>query len=155
MAQPDRHSQEPKPSTAIDVSIWGISDVELLGVIDDLADENGWTSNYDVRMQLGENIEDTGQRSSVPQRVAWMRRYGWLEQDRGTTYNHRLTAMGHALLDNPRLAKAVQNALEGLNPAQRLALTKELSEFGAGAPSEIRNAMRREWRRNVERPKGR
>ena len=140
---------------AIDVSLWGLSDMELLAVIDDLADENGWTSNHDIRLQLGEDIEETGHRSSVPGRVAWMRRYGWLEQNHADSRQHRLNAMGHALLDNPELSKTFANALDKLNPAQRLRLTREISQSGADAPNEIRDALRREWRRNLQRPRGR
>src|SRR5437764_6958475 len=110
--EPERHR------SALDVSIWGISDTELLAVIDDLADENGWTSNYDIRLQLGEEIEETGHRSSVPGRIARMRRYGWLEQNADNRAQHRLNAMGHAILDNPELSKSFTTALGKLNPAQ-------------------------------------
>jgi hypothetical protein len=144
---------------AIDLTIWGISDSELLGIVDDLADENGWTRGYDVRLQLGENIEERGRRSGVGPRLSWMVRYGWLEkgepqrdEETGNRFAvWRLTAMGHALLDDPRLARSVENALEKMNPAQRLALTRELGEFGSHTALEIRSALRRQWQRSLGR----
>jgi hypothetical protein len=132
----------------LDLTIWGISDPELLGIVDDLADENGWTTNIDVRMQLGEKVDEV-KHSGVGSRLAWMRRYGWLE--RNDDGQHRLTAMGHQILDNPKLARAVEQALDKMNPAQRLALTRELGEYGHTTTAEVRVALRRQWQRSLGR----
>lgn len=132
----------------IDVSIWGISDTELLAIVDDNADENGWTVNSDVRLALGEDT-DAVKHSGVGSRLAWMRRYGWLEK-RPEDGRQRLTAMGHAILDDPKLSKAIETALSRLNPAQRLALTRNIAEGGKGSPDEVRTALRREWQRNLD-----
>jgi hypothetical protein len=143
----------------VDATLFGISDVEILGIVDDLADENGWTATHAVRLQLGEKT-DIDKRSGIPIRLAWLRRYGWLEkgerekieQSDGTwvwTQRWRLTAMGHALLDNPSLSKAVESALSKLNPAQRLKLTREMGEASHGTVPEIRSALRRQWQRSM------
>jgi hypothetical protein len=144
----DRRNGRPR---AIDVSLWGISDSELLAVVDDLADENGWTHTIDVRVQLGEKPEESDQRtrSGVGPRMSWLKRYGWLEQHRDDRTQWRLTAIGHALVDNPQLSRSVESALSKLNPAQRLQLTRELAEAGAGAADEIRTALRRQWQRSL------
>jgi hypothetical protein len=134
----------------IDLSIWGISDTELLAVVDDLADENGWTPTREVRLQLGENIEEVGHHSGFGPRLGWMKRYGWLERS-PETGAWRLTAMGHAILDNPELSRAVENALDKLNPAQRVQLAREIGESGAHAPNEVRAALRRQWQRSMGR----
>ena len=142
-----------------DLSLFGISDSELLGIVDDLADENGWTSTYEVRLQLGEHPEDAEQtnRSGVGPRMSWLRRYGWLEKgdphkdELGRIHQtYRLTAMGHALLDHPELSKTFEKSFQNLSPAQRLRLTRELSSAGHRAPMEIQTALRREWKRNLE-----
>lgn len=132
-------------------SNWGVSDAEVLGIVDDLADENGWTHTYDVRMQFGEHPEESDQahRSGVGPRLSWLKRYGWLEQHSDDRTQWRLTAMGHALLDNPDLSKTVEAALGRLNPAQRLRLTREIAEQGKSGPDEIKSALRREWQRNL------
>lgn len=149
-----------------DMTLYGMADSELLAVVDDVADENGWATTFSVRYQLGEDPwlprKGEGPTSGVGMRLAWLRRYGWVERgpnvkvesdeaDYGWRWSTswRLTAMGHALLDNPGLSRSVERALDGLNPAQRLRLTRELGEAGLDAPTEIRYALRREWQRSA------
>jgi hypothetical protein len=135
---------------AIDLSLWGISDTELLAIVDDLADANGWASTLDVRLQLGDNPEEVGRHTGAGPRLGWMRRYGWLERS-PETGAWRLTAMGHAILDHPKLSSSVERALENLNPAQRVRVAREIGESGAGAPDEVRAALRRQWQRSMGR----
>jgi hypothetical protein len=148
MTQPRRSGSNGREP--IDVSIWGVSDSELLAIVDDLADENGWTHTYAVRVQIGEDPEQAKHRSGVGSRLAWMKRYGWLEK--GEKSNEwRLTAMGHEILDNPGLSRAFENQMAKLNAAQKLRLTREIAEGGHGAPMEIRQALRRQWMRSIGR----
>jgi len=126
-----------------DYTLNGISDLELLAVIDDLADGDGWAANYDIRVQLGEKPE-RGDRSGIGPRIAWMTRYGWLERDDGGL--HRLTAIGHVLLEKPKLSEAFSKYLHALNPAQRLIVTSEIAS--AGGAAEIQKAMQRQWQRS-------
>jgi hypothetical protein len=148
----------------VDMTLLGISDADILGILDDLSDENGWATTMAVRVQLGEDpwIPSTGEhRSGVGIRLAWLRRYGWLEKgqrekiesddERGWRWSQswRLTAMGQALLDHPELSRTVEKAMDGLNPAQRLRLVRELGESGFGAAPEIHAALRRQWRRSM------
>jgi hypothetical protein len=127
----------------VDLTLLGISDTDLLAIVDDLANDDGWTLTADIRLQLGESLDV--KRSGVGSRLAWMRRYGWLEQSHERRDLHRLTAAGEALLENPRLTKAIQNSLDTMNPAQRLALTRELAEHG----TDIKTALRRQWTRSL------
>lgn len=147
MTQPRSGSDGPEP---IDVSIWGISDTELLAIVNDLADENGWAHTYAVRVQIGEDPEQAKHRSGVGVRLAWMKRYGWLEKGERSD-EWRLTAMGHQILENPGLSRAVETAMGKLNPAQRLRLTRQLAEEGHEAPMEIKSALRRQWMRSLGR----
>ena len=156
MPQPKRQPDEP----GLDATLFGISDTEILGIVDDLADADGWTSTMDVRLQLGEDIEAVGRRSGIGGRLGWMRRFGYLEREPGSYSNPnrrwRLTAFGHAILDNADLSRTLETALEKLNPAQRIKLTRRVAEAGVNSPDEIRNALRREWRRNLDsRPRRR
>jgi len=143
---------------SVDASLFGVSDTEMLGIINDVADENGWATTLAVRFQLGER--EDAKRSGVGVRLAWLARYGWIEKGERTkvptdgeswrwSQCWRLTAMGTVLLHNPRVSKTVENALAKLNPAQRVELTRELGEHGAGAASEVRNAIRRQWQRSM------
>jgi hypothetical protein len=144
-------SPEPDPELehALDATLFGLDDTELLGVVDDLADENGWTSTYAIRLQLGENPEAV-RHSGIGVRLGWMKRYGWLERS-PETGEWRLTAMGHAILDNPALSKSIESALGKLNPAQRLRLAREIGEAGSHGPAEVKAALRRQWQRSMGR----
>ena len=56
MSPRGRRDQNGAAPDKIDLSIMGIvSDSELLGIVDDLSDENGWTSTYHIRVQIGED----------------------------------------------------------------------------------------------------
>lgn len=155
----------PSRNGRVDMSLFGISDADILGIVDDLADENGWTTTMAVRMQLGEDpwAAATGEhRSGVGVRLAWLKRYGWLESgqreriesddERGWRWSQtwRLTAMGQALLDNPSLSRSVERALDGLNPAQRLRMVRELGEAGFSSAPEVQAALRRQWKRSMQ-----
>jgi hypothetical protein len=137
----------------VDMTLLGISDMELLAIVDDLADEDGWTRTIDVRLQLGESL-DKGYRSGVGPRFAWMVRYGWLERDAATSKRksnerrYRLTAVGQTLLENPKLAAAFSRRLQTLNPAQRISVTRELAENAKDTAFEVRTALRRQWQRS-------
>lgn len=132
-----------KSNGRVDVTLYGISDTELLAIIDDIADADGWASNYDIRLTLGESADV--KRSGVPSRVAWMRRYGWLERDSANPSAHRLTTAGRAMLTRPDLSKTMTNALAAMTPAQRLTLTREIARNGG----DIRTALRRQWIRSL------
>ena len=94
-----------------DLSNWGASDSEVLGIVNDVCNEgDGWASTYDVRVRFGEHPEETGHRTGVPSRLAWLRRYGWLE--RGDEGGWRLTEIGLAILERPDLPKTVADRLE-------------------------------------------
>ena len=142
---PGRNGRKP----GIDLTIWGISDPEILGIVDDLADEDGWTHTMEVRLQLGENPEDTSRRSGVGPRLSWLRRYGWLEQHVDDRSRWRLTPLGHELLDHPNLSAVVERTLASMNAAQRLRVTREIAE--AGSSSQYRTALRRQWTRSLGR----
>jgi hypothetical protein len=149
----------------VDMTLLGISDADILGMIDDLGDENGWATTLAVRIQLGEDpwVPAQGEhRSGVGIRLAWLKRYGWLEtgerervesgdDERGWRWSQswRLTAMGQALLDNPSLSRTVEKALDGLNPAQRLRMVRELGDAGFSSAPEIRVALKRQFRRSM------
>jgi hypothetical protein len=152
-----------------DMTLDGISDAELLAIVDDVADENGWATTFAIRYQLGEDPwtprgKGQGRTTGVGIRLAWLRRYGWLEKGGASvkveseepeygwrwSQSWRLTAMGHALLDHPELSRAVEKALDGLNPAQRLRMVRELGEAGYATAPEVQAAMRRQWQRSMK-----
>ena len=147
MARRNGRQREPEPR---DLTNWGISDTEVLGIVDDLSAPDGWASTYEVRTQLGEHPEESRHRTGVPSRLAWLRRYGWLERS-DQDGRWRLTPIGHAILERPNLPKTVAASLGKLNPAQRLTLMRELGESGNDQMPEVRTAIRRQWQRSLGR----
>ena len=126
-----------------DFSNFGISDFELLGIVNDLTDDDGWTTTFDVRLQVGEaEVKYSG----VGSRLSWMRHYGFLEGEGG---QWRLTQDGKLFLRNPDLTQSARRALSDLNPAQRLRLAREISQDAAESGWAVRHAIRREWQRNM------
>jgi len=141
----------------IDLSLFGeFNDRDLLGIIDDLADDDGWARTIDIRIQIGERIEK-GYRSGVGPKLGWFVRYGWVERNiitarrPGNEREWRLTAIGRALLENPKFQAAFERTFKSLNPAQRLMLTKELAEAADAGAQEVRTALRRQWARSLGR----
>jgi hypothetical protein len=141
----------------IDLSLFGeFNDYDLLAIVDDLADEDGWARTIDVRIQIGEKLEK-GYRSGVGPKLSWFARYGWVERNvltakkPGNERQWRLTAVGHAMLDHPELTTAFKRTFASLNPAQRLALTRELAEAADAGATEFRTALRRQWTRSLGR----
>lgn len=137
-----RNGRGPSPEPR-DLSNWGATDTEVLGIVDDVCREgDGFASTYDIRLRFGEHPEDN-RRTGVPSRLSWQRRYGWLDRaDDGRWY---LTEYGRQILLPPKLPARVASGLETLNLAQRITLTKELGQAGAEAPPEVQTAIRRQW----------
>ena len=55
MSPAPRRGRRNQNDGRIDLSLFGMSDTELLARVDDLADENGWTHTADVRLAIGEH----------------------------------------------------------------------------------------------------
>lgn len=134
-----------------DLSNWGVTDSEVLAIVDDLAREgDGWATTYDVRVRFGEHPEETGHRTGVPSRLSWLRRYGWLERNPDDG-RWGLTEVGDAILERPRLPKSVDDRLDGLNLAQQITLTRRLADAGVEAPQAVQAAIRRQWQHSQGR----
>lgn len=137
----------------IDASLWGISDTELLAIVDDVAkgSQDGWAAAVDVRLTLGEKVDEV-KHSGVGMRLAWSVRYGWLERHPDQRL-WRLTPEGQDLLDGRGLTAAFERSLSRLSRAQRVELTRELGEAAGTAGSAYRAALRRQWTRSLGRPR--
>jgi hypothetical protein len=134
---------------AVDASLWGISDTELLAIVDDIASAgDGWATALDVRLTLGEKVDEV-KHSGVGGRLAWSVRYGWLERHPEERM-WRLTTEGHEILDGGDLTVTFERAFGRLNRAQRVQLARELAEAGAASMT-FRNALRRQWIRSLGR----
>jgi hypothetical protein len=130
-----------------------LSDRELLLVVDDMADADGYADAWEVGLRLG--LEQDHARRIVTSRLSWLRRWGAVEREpadnvpkvRGEPRRPRrwmLTALGHDMATG-RLRKAQQQALEGARDADLLALTGLLAQRQRHGGLTVRSLMRREW----------
>jgi hypothetical protein len=135
------------------MTLMGISDTELLAIVDDLADGGGWATTLDVRLQLGENPEDPA-RSGVGPRLSWLRRYGWVDQhpdDAGAKSGGkrwRVNRVGQSLLDG-RIDGRISDALKQMRPGARVEFIRMLGEGAATSGDSYRAAYRRQWSRSL------
>lgn len=136
------------------------SDRELLHVVNDLADNDGYTTSQEIAHQLGIRLETNGHHVTqedhlnhgircVGTRFAWMVRFGFCERDEDRT-KWRLTAEGHDLM-NGRLTSGLQKALDKLDPADRVLLMREIATGYVDSSPAAAAMLRREWQRGYRR----
>jgi hypothetical protein len=131
------------------------SDRELLLVLEDVADGDGWADAQDVADRL-----DLAQRRIASSRLSWLKRFGAVEREHerdehgvlrytGTgkpihTQRWRLTQAGKTLAHG-RLRKKDETALGGMGDEQMLLVTRWLSQrtLDDGTTSKL---VQREWR---------
>jgi hypothetical protein len=131
-------------------------DPELLAIVQDVADDDGWATAKIVANQLGVQGEHEGHGARcVSSRFAYLKRIGLLEVDvasqksTATDTKWRVTAIGNALMRG-RLNKTQEKMLTGMDPAARIRAIRELAKVTTEAGDSVRQVSRREWRRNAE-----
>jgi hypothetical protein len=116
------------------------SDRELLNLMLDEGDAQGWVDSRDMARVLGMHKDHAG---SVGQRFGWMRRYGAVERKDGTR-EWRPTLMGRALARGD-LSEDQREVIEGLSSEQMLTLTRALTTRYRRVGDTAAHLMRREW----------
>lgn len=122
------------------------ADPELLAIITDVADAEGYAESTDIAAQVG--IEARHANRCVGSRFAWMRRWGWVERhpDRSAW---RLTETGHALISG-RVTRTVQRMLDRLSEGDRVRVTRELARMvRSGGNAATQQMVKREFRRET------
>lgn len=131
------------------------SDRELLLVLEDVADSDGWASADDVADRL-----DLAKRAIASSRLSWLKRFGAVEREHERdeagnlryhrdgkamyTQRWRLTNAGRALAHG-RLRKKDETALASMGDEQMLLVTRWLSQrtLDDGTTAKL---VQREWR---------
>lgn len=141
-----------------------LSDRELLHIMLDVADENGYAVSTHIAEQLGIRGAEkkSGKRSArgiVSARLAWMNRYGFVRRippealrlPRTEESRWEVTEIGRELAAG-RLTKALENSLTSIRPGQALLLMRQLgiASYVNAAP-EMATAVRREWQHTAAR----
>lgn len=135
------------------------TDRELLHILNDVGDAEGWSTTDDLAEQI--RISHPEGNGSIPEairlrhakhciatRFAWMVRFLWVERDESRT-KWRLTEIGRDLM-NGALSKRVEQSLDRMKPADRILVMRSLATgFERGAPAST--MLRREWEHGTGR----
>lgn len=122
------------------------TDRELLHILNDVADEEGWASSEVLANAIGikpRGKDPRGPRRCVAMRFAWMARYGWVRRDPTNTM-WRLTKDGEELISG-KLRPALKQSLKEMRPADRVMLMREMTTAYRNAPQSAATMYRREW----------
>lgn len=147
-----------------------LSDREVLLVVRDVADGDGWAYAYDVGAQLG--VVEEHRRRAAAQRLSWLRRFGAVEREHladengnllytaGDTHRPRwgqrwrLTDAGEAIALG-RLRAPEQRAIDGLDEPAALLAVREIARRARYADVTLAKLIDREWRHQWTRENGR
>ena len=123
------------------LTLYDYSDRELLHMMLDEADGQGWISAIDLARALA--IDSKHPAQHVGTRLGWMRRYGAVERQSKLSM-WRPTAMGRALALGD-LGSDLATELQKLPSDQLLTLTRTLGNRYRRAGDTAAHLMRREW----------
>jgi hypothetical protein len=143
------------------LTLLDLSDRELLLVLRDVSDGQGWATALDIAAQL-----DVIEHRSVSVRLSWLRRYGAVEREMErdasgnirttragkTVYTQRwaLTGVGLAMATG-KLRAAQERAFEGLDDGQMLMATRWLTRRVQASAPTVAKLMDREYRHGTGR----
>lgn len=123
------------------------SDFDLLGALDEAADDEGWATSAEVARQIG--IDHENPNSCVGSRFGWLNRYGLMEEEEtkdGKT-KWRLNPTGQALIyPTKKMPAAVQRALETLDESQLIEMTDTVADRLGYQSRQAAHLARRAWR---------
>lgn len=127
-----------------------MSDREVLGLVEDQADEDGWTEAAAVATALWPRIYNGSANAesqvkaarAVASRLAWMRRYGIVDREEKSR-RWALTREGEHLL-NGKLSGAQASAIKSLKGSTLVLAIHEVTE--RPADEMLATLMRRAWR---------
>lgn len=119
-------------------------DAELLAIVNDMADGDGWSTSEAIAAQIG--IDAKHARQCVGSRLSWLRRWGYVERHPEIPA-WQVSPLGNALLGG-KLTKTARGIIERMNDADRVLFTRLLASTSraAGASSK---AYEREWKREM------
>lgn len=152
------------------LNIVDLSDREVLLMLRDVADADGWAYAYDVGERLG--IVEEHRRRASANRLSWMTRFGAVErehlQDADGRYRYvnddpdrpkygqrwRLTVIGEAIASG-KLRAAQERAVEELGEAELVLITRLVAERARGATNATAaKLVEREWKHRWARVNG-
>lgn len=148
MARPNlqvvqNYSSEGHPLGAPEsLTIEDFSDVELLALVNDNADQDGWVTSQEMALAIG--LDGKTATQCVGQRFSWLRRYGAIEKHTEKMSTWRLSGIGRAMVKG-HLSKAEQRILENMGDDKLLSLARGVTTRYRATNATGAQLMRREW----------
>lgn len=118
------------------------SDRELLHIINDLRNEDGWTSSQEVAEELGIQADHPAQ--CVGQRMTWLARYGCVEKHKDEKHMWRITDFGESIMRG-KLSKGAERQLENMDEGQLLLATRMVTARYRGMANSSNGQGRAAW----------
>lgn len=137
---------------AADLKLESFSDRELLHILNDLADKEGWVESEHMISRLGlspngktEEAHAKHVRQCIGVRLGWIRRLSaTVERDPKVSGRWRLTVAGHEVV-RARLTTGLRTSLEGIGDFTALPAIEALARKYTGTDPHAANLMRRQW----------
>ena len=130
------------------LTLFDYSDRELLWVVFENADDDGWTLNREIAKAIGLSEDNSRANQCVGIRMAWLKRYGVAEYKGEGSGKWRVTPIGEVLMKG-ELAKDEQRALNSLRPEQMILVSRWMGERYQKSKVEAGHMIRREIRRGL------
>lgn len=135
------------------LTILDYTDRELLHLVEDLADSDGYTD----AAVIAETIKIPNPpnnphyaRHCVGTRFSWMGRFGWLERHPEERSKWRVTQVGRQLMTG-NLTKTAERAFNSMKAGDRVLLTRMLARASITDIPEARKMVTREWQHGMAR----
>lgn len=141
--KPELRVVPTNPDAPESLRIDDFSDVELLALVNDNADQDGWVKTEEMVLAIGLDVKNATQ--CVGSRFAWLKRYGAVEKHPTDTLTWRLTGIGRAMV-KANLSASEQRMLENLADDKLLSLARGVTNRYRSTTATGAQLMRREWR---------
>ena len=129
----------PRPPS---LQLEDFSDVELLHLVLDYQDKDGYVTTGEMVLAIG--IDSEHARNCVSSRFSWLKRYGAMEKHPEETNKWRLSAAGRALI-GAKLSASEQRLLESMKDEKLLGMARVVTSRYRAAGSVSAQMVRREW----------
>lgn len=124
------------------------SDRELVHLVADMSDDDGWTRPEEIAERAGIGRENA---RAVAMRLAWMRRYGIVEKNRQHPARWSLTEAGEEMVAGHKLNGGTLLALRKLKDHEIVWASHTLAGRFQEAAAPHAVMTRREWQREIRR----
>jgi hypothetical protein len=142
----------PRKPPARSFDLYAFSDEELLALVKDNLDEEGWVTSAELADAIGIPDDETNRLAGIGVRLGWMQRYGVVRKDDEKKVPSRYTITGRGIVVlEATFSKALDDQLNGLRGEALWRLARTVSDRYAQADDVsavlVRRSMQRAYKR--------